>query len=122
MTGSVLMPYAALRKCAHPGCNELVPKGSCYKHRRKERDAHIPEHQRLYNDPRWKSIRANQLAEYPWCARCLENDHYVAATDVDHVEPHRGDPVKFFSGPFESLCHRHHSVKTAIEVGWTPPG
>jgi hypothetical protein len=34
----------------------------------------------------------------------------------DHVDPHRGDPVKFFDGPFQSLCKWHHdSVKQAIE-------
>jgi hypothetical protein len=35
---------------------------------------------------------------------------------VDHVIPHEGDPVKFWKGPFESLCHPHHSAKTAREI------
>jgi 5-methylcytosine-specific restriction protein A len=32
-----------------------------------------------------------------------------AATVCDHVEPHRGDPVSFWGGPFQSLCAQHHS-------------
>jgi hypothetical protein len=117
------MPWSALRKCAHPGCEELVHKGRCKKHSsRSFRDAHIPERQRLYNDPRWKKIRAAQLAKEPWCARHLEQGYYVAATDVDHKERHEGDLTKFFEGPFESLCHSCHSRKTSVEVGWTPPG
>lgn len=47
---------------------------------------------------------------------CLEGNVHTAATDVDHIEPHHGDVEKFFAGPFQSLCHRHHSQKTAGEV------
>lgn len=35
-------------------------------------------------------------------------DVVEVATVVHHTEPHRGDPVKFFAGPFESLCKPHH--------------
>ena len=75
-------------------------------------------------DREWRKIRAAQLAAYPWCARCLDDDVYRLATEVDHVEPHRGDREKFLRGPFESLCKSHHSRKTAREVGFirdTPP-
>jgi len=77
-----------------------------------------PNIKRLYNDPRWKRIRIVQLALYPWCARCLEHGVYEPATDVDHIERHGGNEEKFFSGPFDSLCHSCHSSKTAKEVGW----
>lgn len=30
------------------------------------------------------------------------------ATVCDHVRPHRGDPVLFWGGPFQSLCKAHH--------------
>jgi hypothetical protein len=36
----------------------------------------------------------------------------------DHVEPHRGDLDKFWSGPFQSLCAECHNVdKQRIENG-----
>jgi hypothetical protein len=39
----------------------------------------------------------------------------------DHVEPHRGDLDKFWSGPFQSLCAEHHnSDKQRIEKGGKP--
>jgi len=34
----------------------------------------------------------------------------------DHIEPHRGNMVKFWNGPFQSLCKQcHDSVKQAFE-------
>lgn len=34
----------------------------------------------------------------------------------DHIEPHKGDPDKFWSGPFQSLCKAHHdSDKQRLE-------
>lgn len=30
------------------------------------------------------------------------------ATVVHHVNQHRGDPVLFYNGPFQSLCKPHH--------------
>lgn len=38
------------------------------------------------------------------------------ATVADHVEPHRGDPEKFWNGELQSLCDTcHNSVKQAQE-------
>lgn len=31
------------------------------------------------------------------------------ATVADHVEPHRGDPLKFWYGDLQSLCDECHS-------------
>src|SRR4030042_203564 len=110
------MPFAAPKPCSYPGCSNLVKSGRCDQH--PYPDAHDPESQKLYNTRRWKRIRARQLAIEPWCADHLKIDRYVPATQCDHIEPHRGDPAKFFSGPFQSLCDHHHSLKTAIEIGW----
>lgn len=47
---------------------------------------------------------------------CKRIGRKTKATVVDHVEPHRGDPVRFFRGPFQSLCKPHHdSVKQSFE-------
>jgi len=112
------MPRRALQSCAYPGCPELVVKGYCDKHgiqTRKVNDHH-QEWQRFYNTKRWKRRRKRQLAKEPWCAECLRANIYTPATDVDHVDPHRGDPELFFKGPVQSLCKSCHSKKTADEV------
>lgn len=60
-------------------------------------------------DRRWRKRRDRQLAAHPLCRLCLELDgHIVSAVIADHIEPHRGDPVKF-AGPLQSLCVTHHS-------------
>lgn len=109
------MPSAALRPCTWPGCDTLVSAGRCDLHSpvKPEKD---PSVKKLYNSKQWQSLRRIQLAEFPWCADCLTEGKHVPATEVDHVERHQGDPVKFFAGPFQSLCKPHHSKKTANEV------
>jgi 5-methylcytosine-specific restriction protein A len=67
-------------------------------------------------------MRIAQLAKEPWCAECLKLGEYTPATDVDHIERHNGDLKKFYSGKLQSLCHSHHSQKTAEEVGLSSMG
>src|SRR3990172_9588656 len=110
------MPNRTLRPCSYPGCHTLIKSGRCADHRRAEVTYHNPERQRLYNTARWRSIRVAQLARDPWCAECLRANIYTEATDVDHLERHEGDPVSFFAGKLQSLCHACHSRKTAQEV------
>jgi 5-methylcytosine-specific restriction protein A len=62
-----------------------------------------------YGTARWRKIRAVQLAGEPLCCMCLSDGVVIAATVCDHEEPHRGDPAKFWSGPFQSLCAFHHN-------------
>ena len=109
------MPSAAMRPCSYPGCTNLVRSGRCAQHPLQDM-YHRPDHQRLYNTRRWKKLRLAQLTRQPWCEVCLRANIYTPATDVDHVEPHRGDANIFFTGALQSLCHTCHSSKTASEV------
>lgn len=61
-----------------------------------------------YKTRRWQRIRTEQLRAEPLCAMCARQGRVTAATICDHVERHHGDPVKFWSGPFQSLCKPHH--------------
>jgi 5-methylcytosine-specific restriction protein A len=115
------MPYAAQKPCSYPGCNNLVRFGRCDQHKSMLTYKHNPERQALYNKAAWQRIRIVQLAKEPWCEGCLRANIHTPATDVDHITPHRGDPAKFYSGPFQSLCHACHSRKTAQEVWVSPP-
>ncbi|MDJ0922107.1 MAG: hypothetical protein QNI84_13350 [Henriciella sp.] len=69
--------------------------------RKAERDA-------LYKTSRWKQRRKRQLAAQPLCEMCLARGITTLATIADHVEPHRGDPIKFFEGELQSLCKSDH--------------
>ncbi|MEC7815831.1 HNH endonuclease signature motif containing protein [Marinobacter alkaliphilus] len=54
----------------------------------------------------------------PLCAECSRQGRITAATDVDHIIPHRGDLKLFWSrSNWQSLCHPCHSRKTAREDG-----
>lgn len=65
----------------------------------------------LYKTKRWLTIRAQQLEQQPLCAYCLKGSpkRYTEANVCDHVNPHDGDPMKFWLGPFQSLCEHHHN-------------
>jgi len=78
------------------------------------------EWRRWYKTARWQKRRAAQLASEPLCAICLAAGRVTAATVADHIEPHRGDPVKFWEGALQSLCDEapwrcHSSVKQREE-------
>ena len=67
---------------------------------------------------RWRKARAYYLGQYPLCVMCQQEGHTTAATTVDHIIAHRGDYILMWDeGNWESLCTRHHSIKSATEDG-----
>lgn len=65
-------------------------------------------------DKAWQKRRIAFLSDNPLCADCMKDGIVTPATVVDHVIPHRGDPVKFHdTGNLQPLCERHHNIKTA---------
>jgi 5-methylcytosine-specific restriction protein A len=62
-------------------------------------------------------LREWRLKTEPLCRECVAQGIYdVVATEVDHIEPHRGDWSKFVDrNNLQSLCKSHHSKKTAKE-------
>jgi 5-methylcytosine-specific restriction protein A len=76
-----------------------------------------PPHKRWYKTARWQKLRARQLEAHPLCAMCQPR-RVTVATVCDHVQPHRGNVIRFWSGPFQSLCAPcHNSEKQRIEKG-----
>lgn len=92
----------------------------------------------MYNLWAWrgpKGLRKRRLAEEPLCRECLKNGAWLdvvdeatgevmrvfvpvltAATEVDHIEPHKGDIEKFLEWDnTASLCKSCHSRKTMSE-------
>jgi 5-methylcytosine-specific restriction protein A len=62
----------------------------------------------------WDKARLLWLARHPLCVVCQAEDRITAASVVDHIIPHRGDPVLFWDSEknWQSLCRSHHSKKT----------
>lgn len=72
-----------------------------------------------YWTARWRRIAKAQLDEHPLCAMCEGRGIVTAATICDHVEPHKGNVVKFWDiGNLQSLCAAcHNSDKQSLEKG-----
>ena len=71
----------------------------------------------LYNNRRWRKLRAAQLDREPLCRMCRDRGRATVATVCDHVIPHKGDLHLFWTGPFQSLCKTCHDSAKAIEEG-----
>ena len=56
-----------------------------------------------YGTQRWKRRRKGQLRAEPFCVMCRKAGVYTAATVADHVTPHKGDPLAFWTGRLQSL-------------------
>jgi 5-methylcytosine-specific restriction protein A len=84
-----------------------------------ELDRQRPSAARRGYGPRWRRVRAAFLARHPLCAACGAQGRVVPATVVDHVVPHRGDPVLFWDeGNWAPSCKPCHDRKTAREGRW----
>ena len=111
----MLKPF---RKCKHPGCRMLTADGYCAEHKPKSVRRESASWHYLYTDPRyrWAERRTEQLLKEPFCRECGGRGCRVAATDVDHIVPHRGSVELFVRGELQSLCHSCHSRKTLAEM------
>lgn len=80
------------------------------------RSAEAAAYRRLYKTAKWQRIREAQLSMQPLCERCLRLEVIEEATVVHHSDGgHRGDEVRFWNGPFESLCKACHDHFGALE-------
>jgi 5-methylcytosine-specific restriction protein A len=80
------------------------------------RDDGRPSSAKRGYDAAWRKVRAVVLAAQPLCVECLRQtpSRLTAATEVDHIIPHRGqsDPLFFDPANLAALCKPHHSAKT----------
>lgn len=77
--------------------------------RRNSRTAEGEAGQALYNTTLWRKIRRQHLATEPLCRMCARAGVVTEAKVCDHIERHKGDPAKFYAGPFQSLCTNCHN-------------
>ncbi|MEL7263525.1 MAG: HNH endonuclease signature motif containing protein [Planctomycetota bacterium] len=102
------MPQSAPRIC--PRCRGRRDQCQCPRPDSRSPDTLRPSsHQRGY-DHCWRRAREYHLARFPICQSCQD----AIATEVDHIDPHRGDQAKFWNpNNWQSLCKPCHSRKTA---------
>ena len=63
-----------------------------------------------------ESKRFLQSPDHRLCEECLKRGKYVKAAVVDHIKPHRGDPVLFWDrSNWRGLCKECHDKKTWAE-------
>lgn len=121
------MPTLAKRPCTVNGCPELVDRGRCPAHeaqRQRQQDQQRGSSASRGYDRRWRLARDIWLAQHPLCTDPykLHPRRYVAANVVDHIVPHRGDPVKFWDRTnWQSLCTPCHGHKTCQEQHFSQP-
>jgi len=88
---------------------------------RNQRSGQAAEYRKLYNTPRWRTLRAIQLSIEPLCRACKAQGRITAATVADHIRPHKGDQALFFDqANLQSLCDAepfrcHSSAKQSEE-------
>lgn len=111
------MPYKPMHPCRQPGCPELIPAEDkyCEKHKAMHPEEIRSAASRGYNS-RWRKESKHYLQTHPLCEECMKHGVYTAATVVDHIVPHRGDPVLFWNqSNWQALCKRCHDKKTGQE-------
>lgn len=104
-----------LRPCLEPGCPTLTRQGRCLVHargRERQRDTDAPW-RAWYGTARWQALRRQVLSEEPTCRTCRAEDFVTAATEVDHIVKHDGDPLRFWDRDnLAGLCASCHAKKT----------
>ena len=99
----------------------LTTPGYCDKHLRsirRQQDEHRGSAAARGYDARWRKARVVYLGLHPLCAECRRHGSTVAASVVDHIQPHKGNRKLFWEeSNWQALCKRCHDAKTAREDG-----
>lgn len=115
------VPSRPKRPCSYPRCPNLTTERYCEVHKKEYRQQQDRERgtaaQRGYGS-RWQKARLRYLRQHPLCVKCMEEGRLTPATVVDHIQPHKGDPVLFWDeSNWQALCKPCHDRKTAWEDG-----
>jgi 5-methylcytosine-specific restriction protein A len=104
-----------MKVCTQPGCPTLVLSGRCDEHGRTS--IRRPSPRSLGYDARWERTRTAYLVEHPGC-EWQEEACGAAAKHVDHKDGQGPlGPRGHDWDNLQSLCHSHHSRKTALYDG-----
>jgi len=115
-----------VKACAVYACpNEVTYRGRCQRHasqvdqtRSLGSDRQLGK--KLYATAKWKNLRRYLLVRCPicTCAECTRTGRVRAAEVVHHLQPHGGDPVKFYDvAQLQALSKRCHDRVTGRARG-----
>ena len=113
------MPQRPKRACNWRGCHgfTITKHRFCEIHRKQAQNEYVrkTDWHKLYNS-RWRKVRIQYLRQNPLCVMCKKDGVLKAATEVDHIEPHKGDAQKFWNQDnWQGLCKQCHSAKSQRE-------
>lgn len=125
------MPLRPQKPCVAQGCRALTRNARyCdeHAHLAKAMADKIADRKRETSTQRgygykWQKASKGFLTAHPLCAEHDRLGQVVAATEVDHIVPHKGDMALFWErANWQPLCRSCHSAKTAREDGgWGNP-
>jgi len=73
-----------------------------------------PAHKRGY-DAAWTRARNAYIAAHPLCEMCLADGRVRGGEIVDHIVPLSAGGQKFDTDNLQTLCRKHHAVKTLTD-------
>jgi 5-methylcytosine-specific restriction protein A len=120
---------APRRPCRKPNCGKLTNNAYCEEHtkvvevQKKEEikkydNTRGTANSRGYNY-RWQQYVKQYKIEHPLCVMCEKERIVTLVYCVDHIIAVTGPDDKLFweESNHQSLCKRHHSIKTVLEDG-----
>ena len=108
------MPRKSKRPCSHPGCPNLTEDKYCEEHKSLHPDR--PSAAKRGYGSKWQRLSKAYLRKHPLCVKCMARGRFTAATVVDHIIPHRGDPhLMWDESNWQALCKSCHDHKTWTE-------
>ena len=114
-----------LKRCSN--CSAYSPSSLCYDcrvNKAKAKHDHTikkKETDPYYHSTAWKKLSTGQKTRYPYC-QAIEADgtpcHSIERLEADHIVPRKQGGKDSYSN-LQTLCHYHHSSKTALEASNT---
>lgn len=105
------MPRAPKRRCSVAGCPNLMP---CKKHQwKKNVNSPSAKIRKLPASENFVSVMRSECyaRQNGLCAIC--NKPLLGKFELDHIEPHRGDPALFYDrNNVQDVCEPCHRIKT----------
>ena len=109
------VPKKCKKPCKHPGCPNLTDGLYCAEHQPLHPDR--PSAAKRGYGSKWQRLSKAYLRRHPLCVRCKAQGRFTAATVVDHIIPHRGDPhLMWDESNWQALCKSCHDHKTWFRV------
>jgi len=76
------------------------------------------DNRETYNSKRWNHIRLIGLQQQPFCVECLKENkpfHECIGNTRDHITPINEGGAVWELSNHQTLCSRHHNIKSARE-------